>query len=84
MWFWALSSIAGSLLGAASTKYLKDTRLGIWLFMKVDQIASWAADKYDIDILDKEAVAWRTKYPNIARQIDSIDERLKALEDKSK
>ena len=75
MWFWLLANIVGSLLGAASTKYIKDTKFGIWLYKKVDQMAAWAADRYDIDILNKEEIAWRSKYPNVAKQIDDINAR---------
>ena len=64
MWIWVVSNIAGSLLGAASTAWIKDTKVGVWGYSKFEDIADWAKDRYGIDILDKEDIAWKTKYPN--------------------
>ena len=79
MWLWMVSSIAGSLLGAASTKWFKDTKAGLWCYAKFEQIAEWATERYGIDILDKEGIAWRTKYPNVAKQIDGLNAEIDAL-----
>ena len=38
------------------------------------------SDRYGIDILDKEDIAWRTKYPNIAKRIDDLEQRLHRIE----
>ena len=59
MWIWVVSNIAGSLLGAASAAWIKDTKLGVWGYSKFEDIADWAKDRYGIDILDKEDIAWR-------------------------
>ena len=50
MWLWMVSSIAGSLLGAASTKWFKDTKAGLWCYAKFEQIADWATERYGIDM----------------------------------
>ena len=80
MWLWLVSSIAGSLLGAATTKWFKDTRAGVWCYYKYDAIADWAVERYGIDILDKESIAWRTKYPNVAKKTDELEQRINFLE----
>lgn len=80
MWLWLVSSIAGSLLGAATTKWFKDTRAGVWCYDKYDAIADWAVERYGIDILDKESIAWRTKYPNVAKKTDELEQRINFLE----
>tara|TARA_B100000780_G_scaffold146568_1_gene102386 strand:+ start:2905 stop:3189 length:285 start_codon:yes stop_codon:yes gene_type:complete len=80
MWLWLISSIAGSLLGAATTRWFKDTRAGVWCYNKYDAIADWAVERYGVDILDKEAIAWRTKYPNVAKRTDDLEERINFLE----
>ena len=82
MWIWVVSNIAGSLLGAASAAWIKDTKLGVWGYSKFEDIADWAQKKYGIDILDKEDIAWRTQYPNIAKKLDSLEQRLHKLESK--
>ena len=69
MWFWVVSNIAGSLLGAASVRWIKDTKVGVWGYKKFEDIANWAQERYGIDILDKEDIAWKTKYPKVAKKI---------------
>jgi|TARA_R110000787_G_scaffold5362_1_gene19604 hypothetical protein len=80
MWLWLLSNIAGSLLGAASTKYLKDTKLGIWGYKQFELICGWAAKRYGVDLLDKEGIAWKRKYPKVAAKIDDLESRITKLE----
>ena len=84
MWIWVVSNIAGSLLGAASAAWVKDTKLGVWGYSKFEDIADWAQNKYGIDILDKEDIAWRTQYPNIAKKIDGLEKRLHRMEELEK
>ena len=84
MWLWIVSNVAGSLLGAPSTKWFKDTRAGVWCYDRFDDIAEWATKRYGIDILDKEGIAWRTKYPNVAKEIDSLRKDIDALAEKLK
>jgi hypothetical protein len=82
MWIWLLSNIAGSLLGAATTEWFKDTKAGKWCYARFVSIANWASKRYNIDILDREQIAWRRKYPNVAKKIDELEERIKKLEGK--
>ena len=63
MWIWIVSNVAGALLGTATTEWFKDTRAGKWCFDKYLSIVYWANEKYGIDILNKEEVSWKTKYP---------------------
>jgi hypothetical protein len=84
MWLWIVSNVAGSLLGAATTRWFKDTRAGVWCYDRFDDIAEWATKRYGIDILDKEGIAWRTKYPNVAKEIDSLRKDIDALAEKLK
>ena len=79
MWIWAISAIAGSILGNAADSWFAETKCGIWFYRKVDQVSSWAARKLNIKILAKEE-AWKKKYPNVAEKISNLDHRLKTLE----
>jgi len=79
MWLWAISAIAGSILGNAADSWFAETKCGIWFYRKVDQVSSWAARKLNIKILAKEE-AWKKKYPNVAEKISNLDNRLKTLE----
>ena len=77
-----VSSIAGSLLGAATTEWFKDTKAGKWCFDKYLDIAYWANEKYGLDILDKEEISWRKKYPGVNKQIMKLESRVRELENK--
>jgi len=79
MWFWLVSAIAGSILGSAADSWFADTKAGIWFYKKVDQVSGWAARKLNIKILAEEE-AWKKKYPNVAKKMDDLDNRLSELE----
>jgi hypothetical protein len=79
MWLWLISSITGSILGSAADSWFADTKAGIWFYKKVDQISGWAARKLNIKILAEED-AWKKKYPNVAKKMDDLDNRLSELE----
>jgi hypothetical protein len=79
MWLWMISAIAGSILGSAADSWFADTKAGIWFYKKVDQVSGWAARKLNIKILAEEE-AWKKKYPNVAKKMDDLDNRLSELE----
>ena len=79
MWFWLISSIAGSILGSAAESSFADTKLGILFYNKIDQVAGWAAHKLGIKALRDEE-NWKNKYPNISIKINNLETRLSKLE----
>ena len=79
MWFWLISSIAGSILGSAADSWFADTKLGRWVYKKVDDVASWASKKLGLKVLQDEN-NWRKKYPNVSKKIDDLEARIKQLE----
>jgi hypothetical protein len=79
MWFFIISSIAGSILGNAADSWFADTKLGIWTYNKVDDVSTWASKKLGLKIL-KDENNWKTKYPNVAMKIEELEARLKKLE----
>ena len=81
-WFWAISSIASALLGAAALAYIKDTKLGIWAYNLFDKSLDMLRDKYHITALDQPKDAWRSQEPEIAAKIDELEARIKRLEDR--
>jgi hypothetical protein len=82
VWFWAISSIASALLGAAALAYIKDTKLGIWGYRQFDKVLDLLRDKYHIHALDQPIDAWRSQEPEIAAKIDELEARIKRLEDR--
>ena len=79
MWFWLISSVSGSILGSATDSWFSETKCGIWFYKKVDQVCTWSAKKLNIKILEDEE-KWRKKYPNVAKKMDDLDNRLSELE----
>ena len=72
MWFWIVSSITGSILGSATSKWFEKTAMGRWFNRKMENIYNWAADRYGFEVLKSED-KWRKKYPNIAKKIDELE-----------
>ena len=79
MWFWAISAIASSILGSASSSWFEKTAMGRWFFKKIDILYNWAANRYGLDILKSED-KWKKKYPNVSKKIDEMEERIQNLE----
>ena len=84
IWLWIVSNIAVSLLSAATTAWFKDTKAGKWCFDRYLAIVYWANEKYGLDILDKEEISWRQKYPKMETRIIKIESRILDLENKLK
>ena len=79
MWFWLISSIAGAILGNAADSWFADTKLGIWLYKKVDDVATWASNKLGLKVL-KDENNWRVKYPNVAKNLEELEARISNIE----
>ena len=79
MWVFLISSIAGSILGMAAEGWFKDTKLGVWLYKKVDDVSTWASKKLGLKVLADEE-NWKTKYPNVSRKVDELEVRINKLE----
>ena len=79
MWFWLISSIAGAILGNAADSWFADTKLGIWLYKKVDDVATWASNKLGLKVL-KDENNCRVKYPNVAKKLEELEARISNIE----
>ena len=78
LWIW--TAIGGSIAGAIALAYLKETRIGIWFYGKVDNTMDWLVERYGWTWLEQPEDAWRKKYPKITQKIDDIERRLQKLE----
>ena len=79
MWFFLISNIAGSILGNAADSWFADTKLGIWVYDKVDDVSTWASKKLGLKVLQDES-NWKKKYPNVSKKLDELEARLEKLE----
>lgn len=75
-YFWAISAIAGSILGSAFSKWFENTHLGIWFFAKIDQIMNWAADRYNLEVLKTEN-RFKQQYPTIYARLEALEKNKK-------
>jgi hypothetical protein len=81
MWFFLISSIASSIIGSAADSWFADTKMGVWFYTKIDNVSTWASKKLGLKVLQDE-INWKTKYPNVSIKIDSLEARIKQLEEK--
>jgi hypothetical protein len=81
MWFFLVSSIASSIIGSAADSWFADTKMGVWFYTKIDNVSTWASKKLGLKVLQDE-INWKTKYPNVSIKIDSLEARIKQLEEK--
>ena len=71
MWFWLISSIAGSILGMAANSWFADTKLGVWFYKRVDDVSTWASKKLGLKVLADEK-NWKKKYPRVNQKIGEL------------
>ena len=81
MWFWAISAIAGSILGSATDSWFRDTKLGVWFYAKMDSLYTWASKRYGVKLLTDEQKRM-AKFPELSRRLTNIETRLGVLDGK--
>jgi hypothetical protein len=79
MLLFLISSIAGSILGNATDSWFAETKMGKWVYRKIDDVASWASRKLGLKVLNNET-NWKKKYPNVSLKIDNLEARIETLE----
>lgn len=77
---WIYTGIAGSIFGALFLAYMKDTRIGLWVYSKWDNLLDYIRDKFGWTWFDQREDAWRKISPRIAKKIDELEDRIKKLE----
>ena len=79
MWFWLISAIAGSIIGAATESWFRDTKLGIWFYNKVDRIYTWANKKYGLKLLTDEEDRMK-KFPQLSKRLETLESQIKEIQ----
>jgi hypothetical protein len=77
---WIYTAIAGSIVGAIALAYLKDTRVGIWFYGKIDQTLDYLVARWGWTWFEQPTDAWRKKYPHVTKKIDELEARIIQLE----
>ena len=78
LWIW--TGIVGSIFGALFVAYMRDTRIGLWVYGKWDFVLDYVRDRYGWTWFNQDADAWKKINPNIARKIDDLEKRINKLE----
>ena len=77
---WIYTGIAGSIFGALFLAYMRDTRIGLWVYSKWDNLLDYIRDKFGWTWFDQPEDAWRKISPRIEKKIDELEDRIKKLE----
>tara|TARA_S200000501_G_scaffold123259_1_gene116303 strand:- start:212 stop:499 length:288 start_codon:yes stop_codon:yes gene_type:complete len=77
---WIYTAIVGSIFGALFIAYMRDTRIGLWVYSKWDGLLDYIRDKFGWRWFDQPEDAWRKISPRIAKKIDELEDRIKKLE----
>ena len=79
---WIYTSIAGAMLGAAALFYIKDTRMGLWGYAKIDSTVDYFRDKFGWTWLNQDEDAWKKVNPQISQKLQELEVRIADLEEK--
>ena len=74
-----LKSILSSIIGSSFYQWFKNTKMGVWFQVKMDNLMEWVAKRYDIEIASREE-KWLAQYPLLAKRIVTLEKEVKKLE----
>lgn len=83
MWFWLVTSIAGSILGAATESWFRDTKMGVWFYAKMDSLYTWASKRYGLKILTDEQERMK-KFPQLEQRLQRLERLAQGMVDDGK
>ena len=76
-----LKSILSSIIGSSFYQWFKNTKMGVWFQVKMDNTMEWVAKRYDIEIASRED-KWLKQYPRLADRIVSLEKEVAKLKKK--
>ena len=71
-----LKSILSSIIGSSFYKWFQGTTLGIWFQKQVDRFMQYFAEKYELELMKKDA-KFAKQYPNILERIEKLEKNNK-------
>ena len=78
-----LKSILSSIIGSSFYQWFKNTKMGVWFQVKMDNAMEWVAKRYDIEIASREE-KWLAQYPLLAKRIVDLEKEVIKLKKASK
>ena len=76
-----LKSILSSIIGSSFYQWFKNTKMGVWFQVKMDNTMEWVAKRYDIEIASREE-KWLKQYPLLGQRIVDLENEVKKLKSK--
>ena len=67
-----LKSILGSIIGSSFYQWFKNTKMGVWFQIKMDNTMVWGAKRYDIESATREE-KWLAQYPLLAKRLVTLE-----------
>ena len=77
-----LKSILSSIIGSSFYQWFKNTKMGVWFQVKMDNLMEWVAKRYDIEIASREE-KWLAQYPLLAKRIVDLEKEVAKLKKKN-
>ena len=77
----SLKAILSSIIGSSFYQWFKNTKMGVWFQVKMDNAMEWVAKRYDIEIASRED-KWLAQYPRLADRIVTLEKEVSKLKKK--
>jgi len=71
-----LKSILSSIIGSSFYQWFQGTTLGIWFQKQVDKFMAYFAERYELELLKKDA-KFAKQYPNILARLEELEKKIK-------
>ena len=77
----SLKAILSSIIGSSFYQWFKNTKMGVWFQVRLDNLMNWVAKRYDIEIASRED-KWLSQYPRLAKRIVDLEKEVAKLKKK--
>ena len=77
----SLKAILSSIIGSSFYAWFKNTKIGVWFQVKMDNTMEWVAKRYDLEIASREE-KWLAQYPLLGNRIVQLEKEVAKLKKK--
>ena len=70
-----LKSILSSIIGSSFYQWFKNTKMGVWFQVKMDNAMEWVAKRDDIEIASREE-KWLAQYTLLVDRIVTLEKEV--------
>jgi len=76
-----LKAILSGIIGSSFYAWFKNTKVGVWFQVKINNLMEWVAKRYDIEIASREE-KWLAQYPLLGNRIAKLEKEVATLKKK--